>query len=221
MRNLLIAFFSIIASTSFGQDVFSGKIEMKIELSGEDADQMAAFMPESYTMYFSKGKMRFQINGGMMAAMMGYFLMFDGDSYMIKDSEEKAYKFLDEADSSNTNEPVPTFVKTSETEKILGYNCTKYKQVVIEDGKEIASYFWVTTEINVPNNPNGQATGGIFHEGLNGFTMKMSTTFEGITMTTTVSKINTDPVDPSVFEIPEGYEIEELEPANMFGGMGR
>ena len=218
MRNLLIAFFSIIASTSFGQDVFSGKIEMKMELSGEDADQMAAFMPDKLVYQMSDGNFRFDIEGGMMAAMMGYFV-FDGkNTYMVKESEKTAYKMPADSDSETSSTEKPKVVKTSETEVILGYTCTKYIVTTTDgSGEENIQHIWATTAIKLPSGM-GEINGSSLVEGVEGFPLKTSSEIdEGIVMTMVVSKIDAGPVAQSVFEIPASYEIKDFDPSSMIG----
>ena len=79
---MALMLFSIPA---FSQNSFEGKIVYSITMEGEQAEETAAVMPQSYEYIFKGKNLKMKMNGGMMAAMMGEFIV-DGENqttYMI------------------------------------------------------------------------------------------------------------------------------------------
>src|SRR6185436_2931609 len=88
------------------------------------------------------------VDGGMMA---GDILHLKDKVESIRlDRQNKTYSVMNAG--NNPGNPMgevakPTVTKTSETAKILGYNCTKYVVVITERGQTITQNLWATTEI--------------------------------------------------------------------------
>lgn len=203
-----------------GQNGFEGRITYGIKMLGEGADQYAAFMPESYEYAISGDKISFKMNGGMVALMMGRFIVDQkaGVSYMIKDSEQIAYKIT--ADSEENELTKPRITKLDEIITVAGYKCQKYEMVVIDkdSGEEVKTYVWVTDQIKVAVSKNAKmkAGGDIFIEGIDGFPLKMMTLMGEMSMVLTATNVKKEAIDKSEFIVPKDYEIQDFDPA-MFG----
>lgn len=205
-----------------GQKTFEGKITYGIKLEGENADQMAGFMPTSYEYLISGSNLRFRTVGGMTAAMMGEIVVHgeEGDAYMIKDAEKTAYKMPN--DDEGYDGKAPQIEKTGKKAEIAGYSCVQYK--VTSDGGEagdVTQMMWITQDINIAKpKKNGKHGGAVFMDGIDGFPLKIESDVMGMTMIMTATSVKKINVDESEFEIPGDYEVKDFDPS-IFGGMGR
>lgn len=213
---LSVLFLSILAAPINAQKTFNGAITYDIQLTGENADQYGALMPNSYEYQFLGSDVRMLIHGGMMEMMMGEFLVKGdkGITYIIKRADGIAYKFEGE---NTTAQPVIT--KMDETISIIGYDCIKYKVVSpgTEGSEETVQYIWATKGINIKKPKSSQGGAGtIFIPGLDGFPLKIMGEVQGMTMVYTASKIEAKKLKKSDFTVPKNFKIEPYNPS-IFG----
>jgi len=220
--SILIAIISINFSYSQA-DAFEGQVIFDYSYEGEGAEQMKPYLQSSAVYYFKGNDVRFDLIGGM-AGGMGYYVM-KGESkttYMIQHTKKIA--FIMDADTTADASTDSDLTITSEnvTEKILNYDCTKYKVIDKSDGTEF--YIWLSTETKVikPKH-SGAATAGVFFPGTDGILMKMETEMNvgngsTVKVTQTISNISNAPQTDKLFEIPEGYEVKKFDPSQMFNG---
>ena len=220
--SILIAIVSL--NFTYSQtDSFEGQVIFDYTYAGEGAEQMKPYMQSSSVYYFKGNDVRFDLIGGM-AGSMGYYIM-KGDSkktYLIQHTKKTA--FIMDADTSSSSSTDSDLTITSENvkEKILNFDCAKYKVEDKSDGTVF--YIWLSTETNVIKpKDSGAATAGIFFPGVDGILMKMETEMNvgndaKITVTQTMSNISNTPQTDKLFEIPEGYEIKTFDPSQMFNG---
>ena len=219
---LILSFF--ISIGLIAQEQFEGKVSYEYSYDGEGIDQYSMFL-QTGTIYYFKGKdVRFEMIGGM-SAMLGATLM-DGDEgkiYLISDLQKKAYIMDEDTSVDRTTNAANNITVTDENieEKILHYNCRKYK---IQDKSDNAIiYVWLTTELNFTNPEEfGGASAGLFFPGVNGVMLKMQSEIdmgEGniLTATQVVKGITQGTQDASLFSIPEGYSIEDFDESKLFG----
>lgn len=220
-RFLFLAVSALLTISSQAQDSFEGSVTMKVKLTGEGADQFAAFMPESYKYYFLGEDLRFEINGGIAAMMMGNMIVKQEEKimYMVKETEKTAYKIPigDDDDETDEEDSDISVEKTSETKKILGYTCTKY----LLKSKDADQEVWATEEISLKSKNDQAASGGLFNGFVPGAILETSSEMkgdgmDGIIMTMTASEISTVKPDASLFEVPEGYEIVDSSLEELF-----
>ncbi len=90
---------------------------------GSLADNM---MPKAMLIKIKNGSSVLTMQGGMVASMMGDILSLKGkpETYAIK-RDKKTYSIMPQSKALKGDE-IFTVSKTSETMKILGYECTKY-----------------------------------------------------------------------------------------------
>lgn len=215
---------------SFGaiaQDPFEGKVTYDYSYDGEGIEQYSMFL-QTGTVYYFKGKdVRFEMIGGM-SAMLGATLM-DGDEgkiYLISDLQKKAY-IMDEDTSSNRSiDAANNIIVTDENteEKILDYNCRKYKIQDKTDGTIV--YVWLTTELDFVNPEEfGGASAGLFFPGVKGVMLKMESEMDmgdgnSFTATQVVKEISPGPQDANLFSVPADYSVEDFDQSKLFGGSG-
>ncbi|MCW5520718.1 DUF4412 domain-containing protein [Aureitalea sp. L0-47] len=218
---LLLVALMMFSTTSRAQKSFEGRVVYTIELAGEGADQMAAFMPNNYEYVFKGKKLKFKMNGGMTAAMMGDIIV-DGEmekAWMVKHEEQTAYTFPDNDEEEET--PTPTITKEDEIIAISGYECQKYKVVTqAENGEESTQYLWVTDKFKIERTGGSKDlnAGAFFLEEINGMPLKIMIENMGMTMIMTATTIDTKKVSDSEFDIPEDYEEKEFDPSAFGGG---
>jgi hypothetical protein len=223
---LIISILIVIVSFNFTYsqtDSFEGQVTFNYTYAGEGAEQMKPYMQSSSIYYFKGNDVRFDLIGGM-AGGMGYYIM-KGDSkttYMIQHTKKTA--FIMDSDTSATSSGASDLTITAENveEKILNFDCAKYKVVDKSDGTEF--FIWLSTETGVVKPlHSGAATAGIFFPGTEGIVMKMETEMtvgngSTITVTQTMSNISNIPQTDNLFKIPEGYDVKKFDPSQMFNG---
>ncbi len=221
----------------YAQKVLEGKVVYTYSFESPDgsaldaqAQMIKGMMPDKMTMIYGKGGIITRMSGGMMGQMMGNIVVNVArqEVYMLQESQKVAYVMKqDEADSSAQQKPVKEVVKMDETENILGYPCQKYKMVLDQQGVEVEQYVWVTSEIKLPEydmpgieQVNSALAGA---DRLPGFPMRTRFQLPGLNigMVMTASELSFEPVDDSLFALPEGYETKDFsELQQQFGGFG-
>lgn len=219
--------FVLILSTSFGifaQQPFEGKVTYEYEYEGEGIDQYSMFL-QTGTVYYFKGKdVRFEMIGGM-SAMMGATLM-DGDEgkiYLINELQKKAFIMDEDTSATRSTDAANNITVTDENteEKILDYNCRKYKVQDKADGSIV--YVWLTTELDFVNPEEfGGASAGLFFPGVSGVMLKMQSEMDMgdgnvFTATQIVKEITAGTQESSLFSVPADYTIEEFDASKLFG----
>lgn len=217
LRNKLLVVLGILflsVSNSFG---IEGKITFEVKLTGEGADQMAAFMPSHYRYWFSEKGVRMEMEGGMMSEMgMNAIIVIaeENQAYSLNHSSEEATKLPNDEETESEEDDDVVVEKTSITEKILGYTCTKYILKSTEGRSEI----WATTELESIGINNSQ-TSALSNPLINGMILKMTTymDMEGteLVMTQTAVELEFGPQDATLFQIPSSYKVVE---GNLFEG---
>lgn len=228
MKRLFTFFIAslLTAGIMFAQD-FNGRIKYSFTAEGEGVEQAAAFMPTSMSMTFLKQDMIMEMEGGMMAMMMGKILVQGkkGKGYMIKDSEETIYTMpTPDGDEEAEEMPEPKIENMGEKKMIAGYECTKYSITAESPMGEMTSYAWVTDKIN-PAKPKKEGGGssmgmmGVSTKGLPGMPLRMENPAGPMTIILEAIEVDTKTPDKKMFKLPKGYDKEEFNPA-MFGGGG-
>ncbi len=168
-----------------------------------------AMMPKGMTIKVKGGSTLSRMEGGMMDGKETLHLK-DKGTYMI-DRANKTYSQLPAGGGAQGPKPEVKVTKTSETEKILGYNCVKYLAEVTERGQVITQTFWTTTEIkdmdfkSLARQRMGQGGGQMFYEEMEGIPLKMIMASKGGNMIMEVAEINREPVSADDVSLPAGF----------------
>lgn len=217
MKNLFTVLLTLCLFVPAIAQKSEGKIKYDFKMTGEGMEQMAAFMPQSMEIIFSKKGVVTRIKGGMMETMMGDILVNKEGSYMIKHGEKTVYDMSD-ATEGQEEEPKPAIEKEDEVIEILGYKCQKYKVISESEVGEVVTYVWVTDEIEIPKQKTGMSS-NLTAGNLPGIALKTMSTTMGMTTVLAATEVSTDKQDKAQFEIPKGYTKEKFDP-NSLGGMG-
>ncbi|WP_336515472.1 DUF4412 domain-containing protein [Pollutibacter soli] len=131
-------------------------------------------------------------------------------SYRI-DRDNKTYTPLSVSDTISKPKGKYTVTKTSETKKILDYNCTKYDVTYVdESGKSVTQHVWSTTEIKGLDMRSiaRQASKGnssFYVEGIDGFPLEIEFISGQGNFGMQVTSLKRENLPASTFEIPAGF----------------
>ncbi len=212
----------IVSLSLSAQKGFEGIVSYEITLMGENADQLAPFMPQAYEYKIRGNLIRFHMEGGMTAALMGDILIDTqkGEAFMLKEVEKIAYRIQDEGERPAK----PLIEAADETLVILGYPCRKYKVTTPEGEGASVQYVWATPDIHIekPLKRNGKTPSGadqLLIEGLDGFPLKIMTTLPegGLVLIMTASVVDLRRLSKTEMEVPKDFTIKDFDP-NIFGG---
>ena len=122
------------------------KAQMEAAMKAMQSGDINSMMPKGFTLEIKNGNTLTKMEGGMMDKMEILYLKDKKQSYQL-DRTAKTYSVLPtSSDQTNTPQDVKV-TKTSETAKILNYNCTKYIAESTLNGKPTKQILWATTEI--------------------------------------------------------------------------
>lgn len=229
MMKRILSIILLVSISTFswaGPDDFEGNITFGIDLEGTGTDMLKAMLPNNYVYVIKEKQMLFKMQGGMVGGMIGEVVINanDGNHYMVKHSEQTAYKI--EEESVNKGNKMAEDIKITpmdETLNILGYKCKKYKVTVIKDGVSTDQFIWATPDITVSgqNEVGSDLSGNIFYEGVKGFPLKVETTINKMGMSfkmiMTATDVLSNTVESSIFSIPSSYKVEKFSPSAMGG----
>lgn len=175
---------------------------MKMAASGDMNDMM----PKGMVIKIKNQNMLTHMDGGMMDGDILY-LNDKGQSYHL-DRENKTYSLMPK---TGDNEKDAKVTKMSESATILGYNCTKYKVEMTEQGKKITQYLWATTElkgIDMKRMASQKMNGGnpVFYREIEGVPLKMQMTMPEMEMTMEVKDIKRESLPAKEFAIPSDFQ---------------
>jgi uncharacterized protein Usg len=215
----------VIISMAATAQNFEGILKYDLKYSGEAVAQFASMMPSSYTMKLKGAKSRFSIQGGMVAAFMGDVISYSDkeQAFILMPQQKTAYKVStkDAEKTAKEKEIKPVVTNTGVTEKINGYNCTKYKVTIKTDDGEVTSYIWASTDLAVKFPKAAMQNALSSYEGINGFPVKieqnMSQMGISFTMNILLAEAKEMKIADSEFVVPSEYKVEEGLP--NFGGM--
>jgi hypothetical protein len=182
-------------------------------MQGGDANAM---MPKGFIIKMKDQNFITMMEGGPMAMEILY-RGDKGQSYRL-DRQNKSFSVMPAGRGQGAPQTAAKVTKTSETTKILNYNCTKYLVEVQEGGRTITQSIWTTTDIkdidlkNLAKQRMGRGQ-SIFYDGMDGVPLRIeSATTEG-KMTMEVTDIKRESLSAGDFVIPSDFK----ETPGMFG----
>jgi len=134
------------------------------------------------------------------------------ESYTI-DNVSKTYTKNPLSPKKPTAEKKYTVTKTSETAKILDYNCTKYKVEYQENKKNVVQYIWATTEFKnfdwsaLKHSYKGNSE---YMLQIEGTPLKMTLQEGTVTVELEIVKIQKETFEDKLFKIPTDYKLIEF-----------
>jgi hypothetical protein len=185
---------------------------MKMQQGGGDP---SSFMPKGMILKLKDGNSLVTMEGGMMTGD----ILHTKDKSVHLDRQNKTYSVMPTGEMSSQPRPQPTITKTSETTKILGYNCIKYVSTMTEGDHVVTSNLWTTTEIKdidlkaLAKQRMGRGQ-SMFSENVEGVPLRIESITKEGNMIIEVTEIKRESLNAADFTIPADYK----ETQGMFGG---
>jgi hypothetical protein len=172
-------------------------------------------LPKGFIIKVKNGNTRTIMDGGVMAGNETLYLKDKNQAYLINETN-KTYTLL----SPGSNPPGKMqgdvkVTKTSETQKILGYTCTKTIITGTDKRESIDQIFWTTTEIKDLDlrGLSKQSIGGnqsMFYESLEGIPLKIEMTTPQAKMAMQVVEMKKEVLPAAAFEVPAAFTEVKL-----------
>lgn len=199
------------------------KAQMEAVMKGMQAMQSgggaASMMPKGMTMKIKGGNTLMLMDGGMMSGNEMLHLK-DKTQTVRLDRANKTFTIMSGAQAANagaTKTPDVKFTKTSETTKILGYNCTKYLADMKEpNGSTMTQIFWTTTDIkdvdfkSLAKQRIGPGGRSMLPEGIEGVPMRIEMATPEGKMIMEVAEIKRETLNASDFTIPSDFKETKM-----------
>lgn len=201
------------------QKTVIGTVDYSYNLEGEGAEQIAGMMPQKMIIQYGKNGVTIEMQGGMMAGMMGKTVVNGktNEVFVVKESEKAIYLMTEEEIKAEAEKADGTEIeKMDETREIGGYKCTKYTQTTVVQGMTMTQILWVTNELKAPDYEGdafkGMAGQGNMNFDLKGFPMLVEVDMPGmpVKLELEVSNINFEKIPDSEFDKPEGYTVKDF-----------
>lgn len=189
------------------------KAQMEAMMKSMQGGSMNSLMPTGMTLKTKNGNALSTMEGGMVGGMESLYLKGKNESYVIY-RDSKTYSVVPHTESSvstSTHEPKVTVNKTTETQKILGYTCTKTLVTATDNGSTVNQVFWTTNEIkgldfkSMANQKMGKDKSAMYYKELDGVPLKVEMTMPQGRMVMEVTEIKKQTLPASDFEIPTGF----------------
>lgn len=191
------------------------KQQMEAAMKMMQGGDMSSVMPKSMMIKIKGGNSLTIMEGGMMGGTETLYKKDKNETFLINTSS-KTYSKVSSGNHTGTAGNTQTKVtKTSETQKILTYICTKTIVTYTHDGKEMNQYFWTTTEIkdfDLKSLAHQQVGKGqsMFYENIEGVPLKMEMITPQMKMVMEVTEIKKGTLPASTFEIPAGFTETQI-----------
>lgn len=191
------------------------KAQMENMMKMAQGGNMNSMMPTGFTVQLKGNNSLTKMDGGMMP--MEILNLKDKNLSYRLDRNNKTYSVL--AHAADGNNPAPQFkvTKTTETARILNYNCTKYIVDATMNGKPVQHFFWTTTEIkdidmsHLAKQRMGKNGQSMYYEGIEGVPLKMEMQTPEARMIMEVTAIKKEPLPDNLFILPADFkEIKGL-----------
>lgn len=194
------------------------KAQMENAMKMMQSGDMSNMMPKGFTVKVKNQNILTLIEGGPMPMEMLY-LKDKNQTYHL-DRANKTYSVMNAGEHKGQSADAPKVTKTSETAKILNYNCTKYIVEMKEGDKTLTENIWTTTEIKDIDlkamAKQRMARGHSFMvEGVDGVPLKVEAGTQGGNMVMEVTQIKKESLNAADFTVPSDFK----ETQGMYGGM--
>ena len=186
------------------------KAQMENAMKMMQGGGMDAMTPKGFTVKLKGGNTLTLIEGAMPQEILH---QKDKEQGVRLDRQNKTYSPLPTytANSNPTSTP-PKITKTTETAKILGYNCVKYLvETRMPNGMPTTQTIWTTTDLKdfdlkgLARQRMGQGM-SIFHEGMEGVPLKTEMTMKEGNMLMEVVEIKRESLNAADFTIPSDFK---------------
>ncbi|MFN7791575.1 MAG: DUF4412 domain-containing protein [Cyclobacteriaceae bacterium] len=190
------------------------KAQMENAIKVMQGGNSSSLVPSNFLFKTKGGNTLTIIQGGMMP--MDLLYLKNQDKTYRLDRKNKTYSILQQgispAQQDKASKPETKVTKTSETMKILTYNCVKYIVAVTNRGNTTNQIYWTTNEIKdfdmkgLTKQRMGDAGQQMFHEGVEGVPLKIEMVTPQGNMTMEAIEIKRESLKASDFALPADYK---------------
>jgi hypothetical protein len=188
------------------------KKQMENMMKMQQGGDMNSMMGKGFTVKIKGNNSLTIMEGGMMDGME-ILHQKDLNKTVRLDRQNKTYTVMGGGDGKGSNGATPQVkvTKTSETAKIIGYNCTKYLAETTVEGKPATQIFWTTTEIkdfdfkNLASQRMGKGQQPMFYEQIDGVPLKMEMNMPQGNMVMEAAEIKRESLSADMFKIPSDF----------------
>jgi hypothetical protein len=188
------------------------KAQMDAMMKMMQGGDMSAMLPSAVIVKIKSNNSLVNIQGGMMDGMEVLNLGDKNETYKI-DHGAKTFTLMPKHEA--TTQPTSKVTKTSETQRIMNYNCTKYiVELTTPENKTIKANYWATTELNVNMAAFGKQQIGnqqfVFPE-VDGFPIRIESEIPQTgTITIETAEVKRGSIPNSEMQLPTGYKEAKL-----------
>lgn len=189
------------------------KAQMEAAMKMMQGGDISSMIPKGITTEIKGLNTLTKVEGGAFTNDMLH--LADKNQTFSIDRKNKTYSLMNIPQNENKDATDPTVkvTKTSETAKILGYNCTKYIVEYEERGRTMTQYLWATPDIKgidfkAMAKQSAAANGGrhMYFEKVDGVPLKMEMKTPEANMTMEVTELKRESLNPADFTIPADYK---------------
>jgi hypothetical protein len=186
------------------------KAQIEKMIGALQSGDVNSMFPKGMTVKIKNEDVLSKFEGGMFAQET-LFIKAKNQNYII-DREAKTYSVVNSADKKETKSDVNfKITKTTESKKILNYNCTKYLVEITSNGRTVVQNVWATTEIKdfdlkALSKQRLSKDMQLFHESIEGVPLKTTMDVDGIKLDMEVTDISKGSQSASDFTIPAGFK---------------
>lgn len=190
------------------------KQQMEAAIKMLEGGDMNSMMPTGFVVKIKNGNTLSIMEGGVMDGTETLYLKDKNQTFLINESS-KTYMVLSNSGESSKMQGDVKVTKTSETQKILNYNCTKTIVTVTDKGKTLEQIFWTTKEIKdfdlkSLTSQRISSAQSLFYDNIEGVPLKMEMTMPEAKMVMQVTEIKKKTLSNSTFSIPAGFTETKL-----------
>jgi TolA-binding protein len=184
-------------------------MESQIKMMKGGGGGMDAMMPKGMILKVKGANLVTLVEGGMADGME--MLHLKDQAPVRINRKDMTYSKMPQGQGQAGPAPEAKVTKTSETMKLLGYNCTKYIVEITEAGRPIKQTMWATTEIKDIDlkalSRQGMGQGQqMFYEKVEGVPLRVEVASPQGNMVMEVTDIKREKLNDADFVIPAGFK---------------
>lgn len=190
------------------------KTQMEAMMKMMQGGDLSSMLPSAVILKLKGSNSLMSIHGGMMDGNDILHLSERDETFSINHGA-KTFTLMPKPEVSK--QATPKVTKTSETQKILNYTCTKYIiETTTPEGKTVKADYWATTDIKdidmkaIAKQQMGRDQSFVFPE-VDGFPMRIVTNMPQLgQLTIDTAEIKRGSVAASEVQLPTGYKEAKL-----------
>ncbi len=203
---LSLAFTAVAFSASAQKTYTEGVVTISMDMMGQSIEAKNYFSTDSTAIVFAAGPANIKVLTNNKGTYMAYLV-----DVPVASIKKAAIATPAEVEEELGKLPALTFVKTTETKIINGFNC---KKVTVTDTKTNKTYdFWVTNDVSLPSTPMSKV-----YEKAGGVPIQYYSFRDGQSSQVTVKSIVAEKAPAGTFAVPSNYDRITMDELNAMRG---